>query len=62
MSGYFPATGSQIQLGRARAALYGGSSTTQALLRAQVTTYYGYSSGQVAFSATVGGRYYPYTY
>jgi hypothetical protein len=62
MSGYFPATGSQIQLGRARAAVRGGSSTSQALLRADVTSYYGYSSGQVAFSATLGGRYYPYTY
>jgi hypothetical protein len=62
MSGYFPATGSEIQMGRARSALYNSALGTQTLLRGELTAYYGYSSGQVAFSATLGGRYYPYTY
>ena len=62
MSVYFPATGSEIQMGRARRALYNTVLGTQTLLRAELTGYYGYSSGQVAFSATLGGRYYPYTY
>jgi hypothetical protein len=62
MAGYFPATGAQIELGRARRALYNTALGTQTLLRAEITAYYGYSSGQVSFSATLGGRYYPYTY
>jgi len=74
MAGYFPATGSEIQMGRARRALYNtawgnvadsngiNASGTQTLLRAELTAYYGYSSGQVTFSSTLGGRYYPYTY
>jgi hypothetical protein len=62
MAGYFPGTGSEIQMGRARRALYNTGLGTQTLLRAELTAYYGYSSGQVAFSATLGGRYYPYTY
>jgi hypothetical protein len=60
MAGYFPGTGSTIQMGRARQALY--NSLQQTYLRAELTAYYGYSSGQVAFSSTLGGRYYPYTY
>ena len=62
MAGNFPATGSTIQMGRARAALYSGASTSQTLLRANLTAYYGFTSGQVAFSSTLGGRFYPYTY
>ena len=62
MPGTFPATGSTIQMGRARAALYSGSASNTTYLRAELTAYYGFTSGQVAFSATLGGRFYPYTY
>jgi hypothetical protein len=42
--------------------LYNTTLGTQTLLRAELTGYYGYSTGEVAFSSTLGGRYYPYTY
>lgn len=57
--GVLPATGTQIQMGRARNA-YG--LTGQVALRATLGAQVGITTGQIRFSFNMGGRDTPLTY
>ena len=57
--GVLPASGTQIQMGRARNA-YG--LTGQVSLRATLGARVGITTGQIRFSANMGGRTTPFNY
>jgi hypothetical protein len=68
MAGYLPATGSQISFGRVYRGYVSGSypppGGTNIRLNGTLGVSYGGKGAGVStsFSATFGGKYYPYTY
>ena len=65
MPGFFPGTGSTMEMGRVNRALYNNGIPPgfQIDLRARLGAYYGFGgSANIQLSSTFAGRYYPFTY
>jgi hypothetical protein len=62
MAGFFPGTGSNVNLGNTYRAISNVAIGNVANLYANCATYYGIGASNVNLSASFAGRLYPFTY